>query len=484
MATRPMTAYLRSYIHRTLTLSALTAAAFGSPSRPAQAAPGDAPTMAPNLPGADEPEDDRMAQMQEQINELSERLKQSEDARAKAVSPLTIRGYVDFGFFKPIGNHGEGTVEDVGNRMFPQFSNYSWTFLGDLLATAVNTRGEVASLGNPPGLFAPRFDSVSSGGAAGFIANEVNLRLGYALSERAVLRTSVNFVPRSGHDFALGDFVDVDLAEMEYVVTDDGNTSVWAGKTLPVFGIEYKERKSDQRFGITPSLIQRYTSGPQLGLKARSKLFHDWLILAGSVTNNSSGTEQFHFQSEIDKNSGKTLNGRIALSIPVSTLMGSPLGNKLELGGSGEWGQQDWSPDVNCDVCLFHQNGNIWFVGADLQFLSNNFVLKAQWIRGKAPGTPDGTAWTLNLHSSGYVEVNVLVLPQLGFLGRAEQRDAFVAQGMARAYLTKERRYTGGVRFIFNPHIVLKAEYLHNQEYGGIANFRDDIFTMSLVLAH
>jgi hypothetical protein len=447
-----------------------------SASTPARAAANDSPPpTAPNLPGADDPEEDRVAQLQDQVTELSERLKQAEDQRAKAVSPLTIRGYVDFGFFVPIGNHGEGSIEDIGNRQFPQYSNYSWTFLGDLLATAVNSRGEVASLGTPVGLTVPRFDSVNSGGAPGFIANEVNLRLGYALSERAVLRTSVNFVPRSGHDFALGDFLDVDLAEMEYVVTDDGNTSFWAGKTMPVFGIEYKDRKSDQRFGITPSLIQRYTSGPQLGLKFRSKLAHEWLIVAGSVTNNSSGTEQFHFQSEIDKNSGKTLNGRVALSIPISTLMHSPLGDKLELGGSGEWGPQDWATD---------NSGDIWFLGADLQYLSNNFMLKAQWIRGKAPGTPDGTAFSLNLHDSGYVELNLLVLPQLGFLGRAEQRDAFVAQGMTRAYLTKERRYTGGVRFIFNPHVVLKAEYLHNQEYGGIAQIKDDIFTTSLVLAH
>ena len=63
----------------------------------------------------------------------------------------------------------------------------------------------------------------------------------------------------------MGDFMDVDLAEMEYVVTDDGNTSFFAGKIMPVFGIEYKERKSDQRFGITPSLVQRYTSGPAAG---------------------------------------------------------------------------------------------------------------------------------------------------------------------------------------------------------------------------
>ena len=66
--------------------------------------------------------------------------------------------------------------------------------------------------------------------------------------------------------------------------TSDGKTSIFIGKTMGVFGIEYKERRSDQRFGITPSLIGRYTDGPVLGIKARSKLFNDWLILAGSVT--------------------------------------------------------------------------------------------------------------------------------------------------------------------------------------------------------
>lgn len=427
---------------------------------------------APSLPGPDDSEDPRLDQLHEQVADLSERLRQAEEDRARNKSPLSIHGYVDFGFFAPNGNHGVGFIEDVGNLQFPQFSGYSWTFLGDILATAVNTRGEVASLGTPPGVI--RFDSINSDGAPGFIANEVNLRLGYALTERIVLRTSVNFVPRSGRDFALGDYVDVDLAEMEYVVTDDGNTSIFVGKTLPVFGIEYKERKSDQRFGITPSLVQRYTSGPQLGVKVRSKLLQEWLIVAGSATNNSSGTEQFHFQSEIDKNSGKTLNGRLALSIPVGKFMGGRP-DRLEFGGSGEWGSQDWATD---------NAGKMWFIGGDLQYLATNFAVKAQVIKGKAPGTSDGVAWQLDLHTSGYVEFNWQVIPQFGFLLRAEQRDAFVGQGMVRAYLTKERRYTGGVRFVFNPNMMLKAEYLHNREYGGISEFRNDIFTSSLVLAY
>ena len=434
---------------------------------------------APGLPGGDAqeeaPEQD-MDPIAAQMQELRERLKAMEDAQAKKASStgLIMNGYVDLGFFVPLGNHGVGFVEDIGQTQFPQYRNYGWTFLGDILSTAVNSRGEVADLGNPPGLDRPRFDSIHSQGAPGFIVNEVTLRPTYALTDKAILRTQINFMPRSGMDFAMGDFMDVDLAEMEYVPTDDGNTSIFVGKILPVFGIEYKERKSDQRFGITPSLIQRYTSGPQLGIKVRSKLLRDWLIVAASVTNDSSGTEQFHFQSEIDKNSGKTLNGRLALSIPIGDYIPFLMGHRLELGYSGEWGSQDWATD---------NSGKIWFLGADLQYLSDNFMLKAQMIQGHAPGTIDDVAWHLDLHPSGYVEADVRFLGILGILLRAEIRDAFVALGSNRAYLTKEQRFTFGARVAFSPHIVLKSEYLWNREYGGIQQFANNIFTNSLVLS-
>jgi hypothetical protein len=437
------------------------------------------PDEAPGLPGGDAQEEAAAQELDPvaaQMQELRDRLKALEDAQAKksAGSGLTMNGYVDFGFFVPMGNNGVGFVEDIGQNQFPQYRNYGWTFLGDILSTAVNSRGEVADLGNPPGLIRPRFDSIHSQGAPGFIVNEVNLRPTYALTDRAILRTSINFMPRSGMDFAMGDFMDVDLAEMEWVPTDSGNTSIFVGKIMPVFGIEYKERKSDQRFGITPSLIQRYTSGPQLGVKIRTKLLRDLVIVAVSVTNDSSGTEQFHFQSEIDKNSGKTLNGRLALSIPIGDYIPFLMGHRLELGWSGEWGSQDWATD---------NSGKIWFTGADLQYLSDSFTLKVQTIQGHAPGTIDDVAWHLDLHPSGYVEANVRFLGIVGLLARAEIRDAFVALGSNRAYLTKEQRFTFGARVAFSPHIILKSEYLWNREYGGIQQFENNIFTNSLVLA-
>jgi hypothetical protein len=430
---------------------------------------------APSLPDSTADETppagpDRVQTLEERLSELNERMRESDEARQKAVSPLSWNGYVDFGFFVPFGNRGAGWVRDVGNVQFPQYSGYSWTFLGDILGTMVNTRGEVADLGDAPD--APRFDSVNSDGAASFILNEINLRPRYQLSERAIMRASINFVPRTGNDFALGDFVDADLGELEYLLTADGKTSIFVGKMMPVIGIEYKDRKSDQRFGITPSLIARYTTGSQLGIKVRSKLLDDWLILAAAVTNNSSTWEQFHFYNEIDKNNGKTLNGRAAVSIPVGRLYRAD--DRLELGLSGEYGAQDRATD---------NGGKMWFAGLDLQYLGVNFAVKGQLLQGKSPGRADQGVWGLDLKTSGYLEIDWQLLSRFGLVVRGEFRDAIVTLGTERIYITKEARFTGGFRVVVNAHMVVKAEYLHNEEYGGTAEFDNDIATSSMVLA-
>jgi hypothetical protein len=420
-----------------------------------------------------EPDQQRWLLLEQEMAELRERLQSAEDRRERDVSPLSVTGYVDLGFFVPIGNNGVGWVRDVANEQFPEFSNYAWTFLGDILGSPINSRGEAADLGDAPGV--DRFDSVDSNGAPGFIVNEINLRLDYTLADEAIMRTSVNFLPRSAtQDFALGDFVEVDLAELEYLLTDDGQTSVFVGKILPVFGIEYKDRKSDQRFGITPSLIARYTTGPQLGAKIRSKLFNEWLIVAASVTNNTSSVEQFHFYREIDRNVAKTLNGRVALGIPLGGLEAFE-GDRLELGVSGEWGAQD--NDTRSDR-------EIWFAGADIAYQGTDLSIEAQLMIGEAPGTEDATVWALDLSPSGYLELDWQAHARLGLWLRADWRDAFVSLGSERAYLTKQARFTGGLRWLFNPHIVAKAEYYHNQELGDIEQFDNDMVTSSVLLMY
>ena len=67
------------------------------------------------------------------------------------------------------------------------------------------------------------------------------------------------------------------------------------------------------------------------------------------------------------------------------------------------------------------------------------------------------------------------MLPQFGVIVRGDMRDAVVTLGTDRLYLTKQRRVTAGFRIVINPHTVLKLEYLHNDEYGGITEFDNDV---------
>ncbi|HEY7376559.1 MAG TPA: hypothetical protein VIF57_30650, partial [Polyangia bacterium] len=123
--------------------------------------------------------------------------------------------------------------------------------------------------------------------------------------------------------------------------------------------------------------------------------------------------------------------------------------------------------------------------------------LKGQWLMGRGKGetnlvydTPN-RPYGLRLNAGAYLEGDVLVTPRFGLLGRADLRDALVwlgnpdaSGGADRLYVTKQWRATLGARFAPNEHVVIKAEYLHNGEYGGIPQIPDDVFTSSLVLIY
>jgi len=63
-------------------------------------------------------------------------------------------------------------------------------------------------------------------------------------------------------------------------------------------------------------------------------------------------------------------------------------------------------------------------------------------------------------------------------------RKAVVSLGSERVYVTDQARFTGGLRWLFNPHIIAKAEYYHNQELGDIEQISNDMFTSSLLLVY
>jgi Putative beta-barrel porin-2, OmpL-like. bbp2 len=396
------------------------------------------------------------------VADLEARLARTEQLVLNRQPVLQLAGYIDLGFFAPTGD-GSGYVQAFGQTPYPQFG---WVFLGDILAPAVNSRGEVADLGSAPGV--DRFDSIHSGGAPGFIANEVNLTLRATISRTALATASINFTPRTGSNFSLGDSMDVDLAQVEWLPTESQRTSLFAGKMESVLGIEYRERKANRRFGITPSLVARYTTGTALGVKVRTKLgTDDWLVVAAAVTNGSNTVEQWHFYNEIDTNAAKTGSARVSVA--------PPLPFALEAGVSGSYGAQDRSR---------FNDGVMWFFGPDLLAHAGPLDVKAQWLMGRAPGNALEDVYALHLTGAGYLEADWMITPTVGVLGRAEYRDARVWLGSERLYVTKVWRATGGVRFVLNEHAVLKAEYLHNGEYGGLPQVKDDVFTSSLVLIY
>jgi len=438
-----------------LAVALLAASAAAQPAAPA-ASDGDAGDAG----DADQTPDP--AELASKVAELEDKLAAMQNRKPQF--PIKISGYGDVGMFSVQGD-GTGFRRDIGHTMFPAHNNVGWVFYGDLLATQVNSRGDVADLGQAPGV--NRFDSVHSGGELTFLINELNLSISAGLGSSALFTGSVNFTPRAGSNFSLGDSFDVDLAQLEWMPTEDGKTSIFVGKVDSVIGNEYKTRKASQRFGITPSLVARYTTGTAVGVKARTLLLGDHIVLAAAVTNGSFGTEQFHFFQETDSNNFKTLSGRAAIRLALGSAT-------FEAGPSGQWGTQDGVPD---------NGGKMWFVGVDAEIATPRVDLKAQWLKGKAPGDDVTMTYGLDLKQGGYVEADVLVTSLIGVLGRAEFRDAEVQQGLARLYITKNWRATAGLRLSFSPNAILKAEYSHNGEYGGTPSIPDDVVTTSAVMA-
>src|SRR6478735_8354727 len=116
-------------------------------------------------------------------------------AGTSAAPPLSLNGYVDFGFANAAG---DGTSFAPGDNRVP--ADYGV----DTFATAVNTRGDVASIdarGRVTNGFLPR--SVNIGGRPSFLINVVNQDLRYQAQHVPVMAfVRVQLLPRWGGDGA------------------------------------------------------------------------------------------------------------------------------------------------------------------------------------------------------------------------------------------------------------------------------------------
>lgn len=386
-----------------------------------------------------------------------------------------VGGYVDFGFFY-VGGDGTGIRRDTGYENFPEYRSQvsdAWLFMGDPLATAINSRGDPAHTGESR---AVTFNPIKSGNKPTFILNNVNLALFSGLTENLQVNALIDFVPRgrsvSNPDgLFLGDYIDVKLAYVEYTVpTRLLGLTLSAGKFDSTLGYEYRIQESPDRITVTPSLICRYTCGRPLGLKARFKLLHNRLSLNLALTNGSNFIEQFPIYDETDSNYFQTGSGRIAYKFPV--------GAGLEIGASGAVGVQDQQPDS--DVLQ-------WHYGFDLHLDWHGVDVQAEFVQGRASGKTSASgpacdeAQCLD-YRGAYGLVAYRVTNWLMPYVRVDFREALHQSGASFVYISDVVRVTGGLRLELGTHVIIKAEYTHLREVGRIPEFPDDVLTTSLVV--
>ena len=389
---------------------------------------------------------------------------------AAVQAALQITGYADIGVAVA---EGDGTSFAQGDGRIPA------DYVTDTFATAVNSRGDVASTdshGRFVNGFLPR--SMGIGGQPSILFNTFDVDLKYASPTAPLLLFSrVQILPRFG---SAGNEtrVLVEQAFARIVPLSSEELAVSIGKFDSVFGIEYLENEANLRINVTPSLIARYTTGQSLGVKAfyRVQLPRLWsaVSLNAAVTNGGTLVE--------------------SLSPPDLSLAGRPIGSarlgfdlnlpalELKAGLSGMYGPRNDQRGVRV-----HQHA----FGADLRLVVAGLSLSAEAldIREDA-GAADksnglGTETLVSAFSArgayGMVAYALpltdgacrRVTPYLRFERRRAQFEGFSAYTVQRVTL--------GFRLDLWDELAAKAEYLLNGEISGLPPVANNVFTSSFV---
>jgi len=421
--------------------------------------------------------------LREEIEDIKQDHKFTEGKVGILQGRTRVSGYIDVGAFHVEGN-GSGIRPDVGNIHFPQYANAipggSWVFMGDVLATAINSRGDIPDTG---GSRAIQFNPIANGGAASFIINTATVFLSQGIGDDVLVNVGVDFLPRGRNisDSAgvdLGDYIDAKLAYAEWRVPTRGwDLSLFAGKFDSVLGIEYRTQESTDRIGIAPSLICRYTCGHPVGLKARAQFFEQRLGVAVEVIDGSNQVEYFPFYDEVDPHDMKTVAGRLSYKFPIA-------GQGLELGVSGSYGPQ--ALQVSNSIAQ-------WHFGADAKLEYKDLDVRAEWVTGKAEGKTSPTMEAQGIecdqvpclrYMGAYGQIGYRLTNWLMPYVRVDGRDALHQNGANFIYVSQLVRATPGVRMEFGPAVIVKAEYTIIHELGPIPQFPDNVATSSLVVKY
>ncbi len=381
-----------------------------------------------------------------------------------------MSGYVDLGFAHA---QGDGTSFPAGDTRLP--ADYGV----DTFATAVNSRGDVASTdagGRFVNGFLPR--SVGIGGHASPLVNVVDFDLRYNVPAAPLMFFSrLQLLPRFT---GTGDETRplLQQAFARWVPFDSQELALSVGKFDSVVGIEYNDNESNMRIGITPSLLARYTTGQSLGAKAfyRVQIPAAWSAVSLNLAATTSG-------SFVE-----------SLQMPDVSLTGVPVGSgrlgyelnlprfQLKLGGSGVYGPRNDQHDSNVLQRV---------LDGDLRIAVAGLYLNAEYVRvdedeGTGPKiTSLGTYQLVSaFHERGYygqlaygVVIDAGPLHKVTVYGRYERRHAWF-QGFTPLLVD---RITAGVRIDLWESVILKGEMLINRELSGSPNVPNNVQTLSLV---
>jgi len=384
--------------------------------------------------------------------------------------PLSISGYLDVGFVKA---QGDGTSFPAADTRLP--ADYGV----DTFATAVNTRGEVASTdsgGRFVNGFLPR--SVDIADRPSFLLNTLNIDLRYqTASSPFMVFSRVQLLPRhfaSGNDTRV--YVEQAFGRFAPFATRELNISV--GKIDSVFGIEYLETQSNIRTGITPSPMARYTTGTSVGAKffVRQQI----AALQSAVSLNVAATNSAPFVESL-----QPPDASVAGSPNVSARLGYELNLRrfqLKLGGSALTGPRNDQRDRSARQRM---------LGADARINAFGLSLAGEYVDVKQdPGTEEKQTGlgTFPL-ASGFLARGYYVfggytlspgwrlLARVTLYGRYGHRHA-VFTGFRPVTVAS---ITGGLRLDLGESVILKGEILRNDEIAGAPTVKNDVYTSSLV---
>lgn len=390
---------------------------------------------------------------------------------AQAHETLRFTGYFDIGFAKATGD---------GSSFSPHDTRVPLDYGVDPFATAVNSRGEVAST-NSNGRFTNGFlpRSVGIGSTPSFLLNTASADVRFSPTRWPVfLFARLQVMPRL---LATGDTTRVELQQAFGRVSPFAahEFAVSVGRFDSVFGIEYLENEANLRQGITPSLIARYTTGQSLGVKLfyRLQLPSIWSAISINAAGTNGGT-------------------RIEALVPVdASVIGVPVGSarlgyelnlqyfQAKVGVSGLYGLRNDQHST-----LAYQKA----FGVDLRLNFFGVSISGEFLRLRDDRSPIAgkiTGQTTGELASGFDVWGgwgrlAYTLPWKGEVvtgvtlsGRYDRRRA-----RFEGYVWVETdRITASLRIDFVDVFAIKAEALFNRELEGAPTVDNDVFTASAV---